>query len=225
MARLAIHSEPPVVLFAIPFIYNILQQHPALTKMVHRNPNGVRRYRVPYRVRTGEELAGIPVYEAAEEDSTQFEPFGDDKIADAMVKPDDASEAAESVTSSSSDSDSEGEEEETEVSIAPAVTARPKEAAPHQQLGVDPFDETMLDMSKCGALDSSLWELTVLACHYNPTISTLARVFSTKWAQQRKPVEVCRQNIWPRFVLVSMSLVTHGGDTLCILFCCLFRTD
>jgi hypothetical protein len=43
--------------------------------------------------------------------------------------------------------------------------------------GVDPFDVTQLDPAKCGAIDSSLWELTALTNHYDPTVARLARIF------------------------------------------------
>lgn len=181
-----------MILFAIPFIYNILQQHPALTKMIHRKAGGVRRYKVPIRVRSGEELPGIPVYEAAEDVGTDFEAVGDEEGAGGSAK--DPSDSDGGSTGSDEDDvdavdDDAGDDGVVLASDAP-VNPAAAPAASSSTEGVDPFDAVTLDMSQCRALESSLWELTVLACHYNPTISSLARVFSLKWTAQRKPVEV-----------------------------------
>lgn len=55
----------------------------------------------------------------------------------------------------------------------------------HQAVRSDPFNPDELDPTKCNALDSSLWELEVLAEHYCPGMSTVVQTL-------RKPTDgVC----------------------------------
>ncbi|KAJ3182141.1 hypothetical protein HDU85_003183 [Gaertneriomyces sp. JEL0708] len=48
----------------------------------------------------------------------------------------------------------------------------------------DPYDMTQSDLSKCRAMESSLWEIMTLKNHYHHTISGLARVFEEPIAKQ-----------------------------------------
>ncbi|KAG2173710.1 hypothetical protein INT43_005130 [Umbelopsis isabellina] len=47
----------------------------------------------------------------------------------------------------------------------------------------DAFDENETDPYKCGAIDSSLWELQTLADHYYPNVATLAKIFSEQFTK------------------------------------------
>ena len=52
MVRLTMFAPPPVALFTIPFIYNIIYQHPALLRLIHRRDKAVQRFKgVAYRRR------------------------------------------------------------------------------------------------------------------------------------------------------------------------------
>ena len=190
MARLTIHSEPPVALFTIPFIYNILMQHTALLKMIHRKDKHLVRYRPVIRVRDGSDLVPIATFDAAEEAVEGDDIDVDDKgILPPPVLGDEPGDA---------DSDDNSDDDDDGAAKMPALkpssggkVASKKVDGPVNEAGIDPFDAVTNDLSKCRATDSSLWELTVLMCHHNPTVSSLARVFSTKFNVQRKPVEVC----------------------------------
>jgi len=43
--------------------------------------------------------------------------------------------------------------------------------------GKDPYDFGELDIDKCNAIDSSLWEIEVLKQHYYPSVSRLTTIF------------------------------------------------
>jgi U3 small nucleolar RNA-associated protein 19 len=47
----------------------------------------------------------------------------------------------------------------------------------------DVFDEKETNPYKCGALNSSLWELQMLAEHYYPNVATLAKIFSEQFTK------------------------------------------
>jgi CBF/Mak21 family len=175
MARLMIRSEVPVLLFGIPFVFNILKQHPALTKMVHRSDGGRLRWTVPFRKRAGtaadyaeENARTVKEYEAAEGDAV----FGED------------------------DGASEGEVETVPVVEDRKEKAKPKAKAAATRTpapnpdGEDVFDEVTNDPAACRAIETCLWEITALSSHWNPSIAAQSAAFSTKWVSQRKQVDV-----------------------------------
>lgn len=45
---------------------------------------------------------------------------------------------------------------------------------------VDTYDATESDPAKCGAIDSSLWELNALERHYHPAVSSMAKACGTE---------------------------------------------
>ncbi|KAK0420488.1 hypothetical protein QR680_014714 [Steinernema hermaphroditum] len=54
-----------------------------------------------------------------------------------------------------------------------------------QKLESDPYDENELNMQKCGATESSLWELKTLLSHWNPDVSKRAKFVD----RELQPVE------------------------------------
>jgi hypothetical protein len=173
-----IRSEVPVLLFGIPFVFNILKQHPALTKMVHRGDSGRLRWTVPYRKRAGtaadyaeENARTVKEYEAAEGDAA----FGEEDAAS-----DGEHEAAVAAARTKE------KPERTTSQPKPAVG---KAAKPNPE-GVDVFDEDTNDPAACRAIESCLWEITALSSHWHPSIAAQSTAFSTKWVSQRKQVDV-----------------------------------
>ena len=70
---------------------------------------------------------------------------------------------------------------------------RPRPAAYDGAGGVaateDPFDPDEDDPARCGALESSLWEVLALRTHYLPAVSSLAAVFEKEFAAPQYPIE------------------------------------
>lgn len=192
MARLTMYSEVPVALFAIPFIANVLQVHVGLTKMIHRRDMSVARYQPRFRKRVQAEAESIPLYDAEGLDGEfkgdsgsggKTEATDDDDVDDVDEKVDDESEGDDS----DADSNSEGEDDDVDTPVTTVTKTKPVITTSSE--GVDPFDAYTNDLTKCNAIDSSLWELTVLMQHHNPTIATLGKAFSSK-PSGRKTVEV-----------------------------------
>jgi hypothetical protein len=269
-------APPPVALFTIPFIYNIIFHHPALLRLIHRRDKVIKRYRPStFRVRT--QFATVApsegVDDSGSEDSSEHSSDEDDSGSDGSDGSDDDSgsesedgdddddeEDEDDDEEDDDDDDEDGEEEEDGVDaeeadadgkrkgsaglasapkrvrtgegegagagagagagteaaagaggpgassslLLPAPVLRPSGPIVSSTDGVDVYDAATGDLKKCRALESSLWELTVLQTHHNPVVSALASMFSGKMVKQRRAVDV------------------RGVPPLCCVFVCLF---
>ena len=99
MARLSLTAPPAGIVAVVPFIYNLLKQHPICTFMLHRE-----------------------------------------------------------------------------------VQVRQTKAS--ESVGDDPFDTSVVDPQRTGAIDSSLWEIETLQSHYHPTVSSIAKIISEPLTKQ-----------------------------------------
>ena len=69
--------------------------------------------------------------------------------------------------------------------------------------GYDCFRENVDDMEQCEALNSSLWEASTLLHHYNPTVGSLAKIFTQKLLQVREDID------GPHLIRIQFSETFH----------------
>ncbi|GBG31488.1 Nucleolar complex protein 4-like [Hondaea fermentalgiana] len=191
IARLALYAPPSGAMFAVVLIGNLLKRHPTCLTLLHRpTATELKRER-------GERV---------EEDADFDKRAKIDAIKEASLRLALGPVGGDSEDQSASESESENEEdggnEESKDSVktaskgtqqrkktTTATTAKMKKRKLGETLGAlstselteDPFDIEEQDPSKCGAVDSCLWEIQALSKHYCPKVASLVHsIFETE---------------------------------------------
>lgn len=83
--------------------------------------------------------------------------------------------------------------------VAPAGTERLiARVAAAERGGEDVYDESEPDLEQCRALESSLWEVAALRCHYDPEVASFTAILDKDLSDKKRTAEVDMQPLLGR---------------------------